>query len=359
MRIKVFTVLAMLPWMASAQTQSQTDVLEAMKQADMLPKIHGTFRGKYEYQPEMEAGRFETRNARVGIEGKLPLHLSYKLQADLSDEGKMKMLDAYASLNPWKTLNITVGQMRVPFTIDAHRGPGKQFFANRSFIAKLVGNVRDVGAKVGYEWEAPFKIIADAGVFGSSGIDEAQKDAWRSDLNYSARIQTFPLKNVNFTASVQRFRCNKIEWAHYTSVDFGAYYSNKHVHVEGEYLRKHYENGICDDVNSFNFMSIYRHKLNKCFFNSMSYLLRWDYMDNHADGKSLYLDSDGEWDGTYRLKPNQAKRHRLTAGLTFHLKASPFNAELRLNYENYFYDSDIAPKTAEQDKVVAELVVNF
>ena len=49
----------------------------------------------------------------------------------------------------------------------------------------------------------------------------------------------------------------------------------------------------------------------------------------------------------------------MTAGLTFHLKASPFNAELRLNYENYFYDSDIAPKTAEQDKVVAELVVNF
>ena len=32
------------------------------------------------------------------------------------------------------------------FTIDAHRSPHLQYFANRSFIAKQVGNVRDVGA---------------------------------------------------------------------------------------------------------------------------------------------------------------------------------------------------------------------
>ena len=35
---------------------------------------------------------------------------------------------------------------RVPFTIDAHRSPHVRFFANRSFIGKQVGDVRDVGA---------------------------------------------------------------------------------------------------------------------------------------------------------------------------------------------------------------------
>ncbi len=49
-----------------------------------------------------------------------------------------------------KDLNFTIGQMRVPFTIDAHRSPHQQYFANRSFIAKQVGNVRDVGFTAGY-----------------------------------------------------------------------------------------------------------------------------------------------------------------------------------------------------------------
>ncbi len=42
--------------------------------------------------------------------------------------------------------------MRVPFTIDAHRSPHLQYFANRSFIAKQVGNVRDVGAVIGWKF---------------------------------------------------------------------------------------------------------------------------------------------------------------------------------------------------------------
>jgi hypothetical protein len=35
------------------------------------------------------------------------------------------MLDAYTRIKPWKTLQLTIGQERVPFTIDAHRSPVK------------------------------------------------------------------------------------------------------------------------------------------------------------------------------------------------------------------------------------------
>ena len=133
--------LTLLPFMAKAQnTQNSEDGKkidkEKLESKDYLPEIHGTIRGKYEYQTTMGAGRFEVRNA-------------YKAEIDLSDEGSIKMLDAYARLFPAKGLTVTAGQMRVPFTIDAHRSPHQQYFANRSFIAKQVGNVRDVGITLG------------------------------------------------------------------------------------------------------------------------------------------------------------------------------------------------------------------
>ena len=111
---------------------------------EYLPEIHGTIRAKYEYEPPIEKGRFEIRNARLSVEGKVIPAVRYRAEIDLSDEGEIKMLDAYVRIQP-KDWKFTAGQMRVPFTIDAHRSPHLQFFANRSFIAKQVGNVRDVG----------------------------------------------------------------------------------------------------------------------------------------------------------------------------------------------------------------------
>ena len=124
---------------------------EEKAKTDYRPVVHGTLRGKYEYQPEEKAGRFQVRTARVSIEGKVAPVVAYKAEIDLSDEGKIKMLDAYTRLSPLKGFDFTIGQMRVPFTIDAHRSPHQQYFANRSFIAKQVGNVRDVGATLGYK----------------------------------------------------------------------------------------------------------------------------------------------------------------------------------------------------------------
>ena len=110
---------------------------------DLTPKVHGTIRGKYEYQTEEGDGRFQVRNARVSLEGNVTKIVSYKAEIDLSDEGQIKMLDAYTRLKPVRGLDFTIGQMRVPFTIDAHRSPHMQYFANRSDMAggSTLGNL--------------------------------------------------------------------------------------------------------------------------------------------------------------------------------------------------------------------------
>jgi|GEM_PF-4582535 len=53
-------------------------------------EIHGTLRGKYEYQTEEKEGRFQVRNARVNITGSLSEAVDYKAEIDLCDEGKIK-----------------------------------------------------------------------------------------------------------------------------------------------------------------------------------------------------------------------------------------------------------------------------
>ena len=167
---KMFLLAALLVAQVAAVNAQNND-----ESFDKTPKIGGTIRSKYEYQTEEGEGRFEVRTARINVTGKVAPQVSYKAEIDLCDEGKIKMLDAYTRITPWKTLQFTIGQERVPFTIDAHRSPHQQYFANRSFIAKQVGNVRDVGAEIGYTWNVGFPIVVNAGIFNGSGLTN-QKD---------------------------------------------------------------------------------------------------------------------------------------------------------------------------------------
>lgn len=185
-----------------------------------LPEVHGTVRGKYEYQTSTDEQRFQVRNARVSLDGKVHSLVSYKAEIDLSDEGQIKMLDAFARVTPLEDFKITVGQMRVPFTIDAHRSPHQQYFANRSFIAKQVGNVRDVGATLGYSMDEGFPFILEGGLFSGSGLT-AQKE-WHRVLCYSAKLQLMPWKDYNLTLSTQRIRPENVNIYMY---DIGTYYN--------------------------------------------------------------------------------------------------------------------------------------
>lgn len=346
-----------------------------------IPQIHGILRGKYEYEPALKANRFEVRNARLSAEGNLPLRSSYKLEVDLCDESAIKMKDAWVRMTiplggGGGGLRITLGQQRMPFSIDAHRNPSAQYFANRSFIAKQVGDMRDVGAAVGYDIVSrprgrtgegldKRKILSiDAGIYNGSNLDN-QKSAWFTSPAYSARVQYFPIKGLALIPSVQHQLIAGRE-ASYTSFDLGAYYEiplpqregrGGSFHIEAEYLRKHYAHNAFDDCNATCAMVIYKHSMKKGYLSGISYLLRYDYMDNHSDGKApLQLPPLG---GEPKLQLSDAERHRLTAGLTFHITNRYFPTDIRLNYEKYWYPHGGTPKESEQDKLVAELAIRF
>lgn len=221
--------------------------MKTMEFKDYLPEIHGTIRGKYEYQTETQESRFEVRNARFSVSGNVHPLVAYKAEIDLSDEGSIKMLDAYARVFPLQDLNFTIGQMRVPFTIDAHRSPHQQYFANRSFIAKQVGNVRDVGFTTAYINKGSVPFILEGGLFNGSGLTN-QKE-WHKTLNYSVKAQLLPDKNWNVTLSTQMIKPEDVRINVY---DVGIYYQNNRFHIEAEYLYKMYGHEAFKDVHAVN-----------------------------------------------------------------------------------------------------------
>lgn len=338
--LSLLTAFAALPQTATAQKSDSTQTA-----FNFLRDIHlsGTIRGKWEYQTEEQESRFEVRTARIAIDGKIVPIVEYKAEIDLSDEGSIKMLDAYAGVLPTKGLAVRIGQMRVPFSIDAHRSPHKQYFANRSFIAKQVGNVRDVGAYVGYSVPQT-GLILEGGAFNGSGLTN-QKNYWTKKFNFSAKVQYKFDFGLTLQGSVQKISPNGVNTFLY---DGGATFHRGRWTLEAEYLRKHYTKEAFDNVNAYDIFASYDLPLRKVF-RKVSFLGRFDGMDDHSDGT---LDDEGNF------KLTDGARKRLTGGITLSL-AKKMNADLRLNYEKYFYDNKSLAKTSERDKVVLEFVIHF
>ncbi len=333
----------------AAQTTTQPQTLGDGPGTKIVTAVPtGTVRTKFEYQPGEGNARFDVRTARFGIGGKVYQRLDYMMEIDMSDEGKMKMVNAWVGAPIYKGFGFNIGFMRVPFSIDAHRSPHTQYFANRSFIAKQMGNVRDVGATLGWKFGEKIPVNIQAGVFNGSGLPEDLQRYWTRSFNYSAKVQAGLLPDVNFVAGYHTTKPAEVRMQMY---DAGITFIRGRWLVEGEYLRKEYGGGAWQSVNSFDAFALYWiPTAHATPFNTIAFLGRWDYLGDHSNG------IPGAEDGS--LVANDPARHRVTAGVTFSL-GLPFQADIRLNYEKYFYRAGVTPGPSDHDKIVIELMAHF
>lgn len=308
-----------------------------------VPTIYGTLRGKYEWSPQIGASRFQVRTARIGVSGDVLDNVSYKADIDFCDEGKIKVLDVFGKLTMFeRQFSVALGQMRLPFSVDAKRGPGSQFFANRSFLAKQVGNVRDVGVTLSYN-PTNTKFNVEAGVYNGNGL--TNQTPWNQTMIYAGRMN-YTLSGIKAEVGFQSQRPDQVR---INLVDVSLSWTYGNFFIEGEYMNKHYTNNAYKTVHGYNIQALYSIPMRK-IFNSISVLGRWDSMTDHSDGKR---------DDMGKLSMTHPGRNRLTGGLTFSF-FKKIGADIRLNYEKYFYHDDmVAVDDNGHDKLVVELVVNF
>ncbi|MGN0186968.1 MAG: porin [Paludibacteraceae bacterium] len=314
-----------------------------MAKSDYIPEIHGTVRGRYEYCTTLDSHRFMVRNARISITGNVHPLVAYKAEIDLSDQGKTKMLDAYVRVFPVKGMSLTLGQMKVPFSTDNLRSPHNQYFINRTFLAKEITGLRDVGFSVGYELKEKFPFSVIAGIYNGLGL--YNQTVWHKTMCYSARATFDPCDYINFSLNFQSFDPDSIRMNVY---DIGLFSEFHNVHIEAEYLYKTYQNPIFKPTHAVSTFINYDLMLPKVF-NKLSFLARYDWMSENYEGFDDILDN---------FLNTDAERHRITTGITLSL-SKPFLVDLRINYEKYFYNDWSLAEADKQDKVTLEMVVRF
>lgn len=307
------------------------------------PEIHGTLRAKYELEPEYMKNRFQVRNARLGASGKVARIIDYKVEADFCDRGEFKVVDAYARVAMNEFLKIQVGQMRMPFSVDAVRSPHLRYFANRSFIAKQVGNVRGVGAKGIFRMPS-LPVNIEAGIFNTATISEHQ--VWEREMSYAGKVN-YCLDNVRFEVGIESIVPDSVR---INLIDGSVSWNAGRWMIEGEYIYKHYTRKTFDPCHAYNLMVDYHIPLKQGFFNRISFQGRWDGMTDHSDGKR---------NDSGLIEMTDEARNRLSLGATVSYLYSNVKTDIRLNYENYFYHHDAVVADGDRDKIVVELVVRF
>ncbi len=326
---------------------------EDNKKPQWLPEVHGTIRAKYESQFEQAASnRFQVRNARFSVNGAVSSAITYKVQIDLSDKGKMSMKDAWTGIALASGWKIKMGQFRIPVTIDAHRSPHVQFFANRSFMAKQVGSVRDIGACLSYSSASiiPFKL--EAAIFNGNGLTRDEQEEWHRGESFAIRGQIYPnaTSNITLGMTASQPEANGVRQYMYNA---GAFTKLGAVHLEAEYMYKHFGGHAFDNVNCFNAQTYYQMPVKCHQLYGIRFLARYDQMGNHSDG--VTRDESGA------LSIKHPERKRFTTGMTFCFAQKYHIAELRVNYENYFYKKETVQyaNPSEHDKIVVEFMTHF
>lgn len=334
----LYTAACLLLTTANAKA-SETDADISYK-----PNIHGTVRPRFEMETDGGKARFQIRNARLSIDGKIAKSIDYYFNADFCDRGHIKILDSWARIKITERLAFQAGQFRMPFGVDPFRGPHTYLFANRSFIGRQVCNVRAVGAKIAYSFNQ-LPLTIEGGVFNPTPIDNHTE--WNGDMAYAAKA-TWNIDNISLSTGIQSIIPDEIRA---NLIDGAIAWKYDRWTVEGEYMNKHYTNSAHKTCHAWLAFADYEMPIKCGLFNRLSFQARYDGMTDHSNATR---DENG------KLFTTDPARNRITIGATIgYVKAKNMFLDFRLNYEKYFYHNGVVATTGNGDKVVAEMVLRF
>lgn len=307
-----------------------------------IPKFHGALRARYEADLQNGYQRFQLRNLRMIATGYVAPRIDYFIQVDFCDRGKIKFLDGWGRVGFTDQFAVQAGQFRIPFGEEPFKAPVNYVFSNRSFLGNQFMNVRAVGAKFIWRPRSPFML--EAGAFNTTSISE--HDIWNRTLAYAAKA-TLRVNNTTLSASFASLSPDSVRT---NSADIAVGWHYGRWIVEGEGAYKHYTHRTHKGAWAYNMYGRYTMPISLAQFNALSFHGRFDGLTAHS---SALRKPDGKiWTDT-------PARNRLTAGITLTAAYLPVYADIRLDYEKYFYHHGFDPAKGQGDRLTLELVVRF
>src|SRR5512133_802514 len=150
-------------------------------------QLSGVLQARYLVQQESgKNDAFDVRRARLDVRGSFTSYFGYGLMLDFASSPKL--LDAYAEFKPYDYLVLTLGQTKVPFSLENLTSDNKLDLPDRSQVVEaLVSRGKDVignhnGRDVGFQAAGNIlkngnRFIFDyaIGVFNGNGINPDSK----------------------------------------------------------------------------------------------------------------------------------------------------------------------------------------
>ncbi len=349
----IYTILALVMTPLAALGTAPADSIETTVDtaADAatniyIPEVHGVARARYEVDTDNGEGRFQVRNARIQITGRVLPRLRYYLNTDFCDKGSIKVLDVWARISIASRWYIQAGQFRMPFGTDNFRGPATYLFANRSYMGKYVNNVRAVGVKAHYTLPWGSGNYIEGGMFNSATISD--HDVWSKDYAYAVKVSQHVTDWLRFETGFESIEPERVRMNLWGA---SAIFTVGTLRAEAEYMHTIYTNDAHPGSNAFNLFADWGLPVRVGIFNRWSVQGRFDAVTAHSDGKSL--DEQG------RLLTTIPSQQRLTLGSALDYNYGKVHALLRLNFEKVFWGHGGAPEEPRGNRLVAELVVQF
>ncbi|NMC41571.1 MAG: hypothetical protein GYA43_10470 [Bacteroidales bacterium] len=302
--------------------------------SEYLPDIDGVLKTKVEYDLDNLLLRFEVRNARFGVRGKINSYFSYRAELDLSDEGRIKMLDAYIRFEPVNRLSFFMGQRKIPFSTDYIRNPAENIFANRSFLAKYINDgLRDIGFYVNYRTSGSFPVDMTLGVVNGTGNNNPQ---WIEKPYIAARVTAG--KDDGFRLAGNAYAGEAMDKIHLRMYGAEVRYSAGNLFLETEYIYRGWSDtlSVRQHDDGWYLHGYYNFKVKDEMLRVITPTARYDKMGSSVFGRNTEAD-------------------RLTLGVNFVFEPKQFTAEIRFNYENYFRKK----LPIHTDKITLEFIARF
>ncbi|GAB1374627.1 MAG: porin [Bacteroidales bacterium] len=303
-------------------------------------KFDGSLKTKFEYATETSKSRFSVRNSRMGISGSPFKSVSYRVQVELSNQGKFEVLDLSATIEPFKNLTFTLGQTSIPLYNSYQTTPSQMLFANRSFHVKyFVPGTRDIGLS-GHYTTLVYGVPLDlkAGIFNASKINDP---VWTEKISWGMSVTAGQMRGLRASAKIYRYPAGERDLFVWGG---DVRYGGDRYKLEAEFLsRKNlFDNQI---LNSASLQGAYSFPLkNTRIFKDITPALRWDMMGR--------TDND-----------NLIDAGRITAGLSFGFDTKPFSSLLRIDFEKYTVNRMLPElnlyEEMDSDKLTIELLIVF
>ncbi len=303
-------------------------------------KIDGTLKNKFEYATRTNMSRFSVRNSRIGVAGNINPYSAYKVQIELSNEGKFSVLDLFGTLKPLDGLSLSLGQTSIPLFNNYIVAPNAMMFANRTFLGKYFLSTRDLGFLAKYDFRIgviPSKL--EFGVFNGNAINDP---VWKKNLSYGGRVELGNMQGFRMTAKIYDYE--KDETTHFLFYGTDLRYEQKNWKVETEIMKRESKTEFHTDLLSYYLQGAYTIPVKTKMFEFVRPAIRWDAIDGQP-------------------KVGGFDVNRLTSGFGFGFKKEHFTSILRLDYEWYIvnHEIDIFSTNDEMasNKFTVELLFTF